>query len=1216
MSNDFYNHGSFPTTGSAATSASMRAELDSIAAGFDKMPTLTGNANEIVVVNSSATGLDSIATLPATSGGTGFASYAVGDLLFASTTTALSKLADVATGNALISGGVGVAPTYGKIGLTTHVSGTLPVANGGTGITSFGTGVATALGINVGSAGAFVVNGGALGTPSSGTLTNATGLPVGTGISGLGTNVATALGVNVGSAGAFVVNGGALGTPSSGTVTNLTGTASININGTVGATTANTGAFTTLSATGVTTVQAGTAAAPAITTSGDTNTGIFFPAADTIAFTEGGVESMRIDSAGNLGIGTTAPTKKLELAGDAKFITTSGIGLQLHNNSSNQSYLQFTNTVTGETTTSGFQVGIDADEEGLIWHYRNEPIKFATDNTERMRLDSAGNLGLGVTPSAWEAGNFIALQVGKGASIVGRGGAGTEDQIYVSANAYNDGAWKYIGTGNATNYYQDNGEHVWRTAPSGTAGNAITFTQAMTLDASSRLLVGATASQTLSNVGVVGNLQIETANGSANATMVRNTANTTGPILAFGKSRGAALGSRTVVVSGDTLGEIRFDGADGTLMLDAASIFAQVDGTPGTNDMPGRLVFSTTADGGSSPTERMRIDSAGNLGLGVTPSAWGTTSSLRALELLNGAVATFSTTSMLYSQNAYYNGTNWIYKTTAPAALYTQTSGQHQWSYIASGTAGATITWSEAMRLDTSGRLLVGATANRTNALSSGTNLQIEGINSAASAAIVRNEASTTGSFIALAKSRGTAVGSFTAVVSGDSLGQVSFQGADGTALVGAAAITAQVDGTPGTNDMPGRLVFSTTADGASTPTERMRIDSAGNVNIATAGARITGDFSNATVANRVIFQTSTANSTTAVGVLPNGTSSTSRLQVFGASDPSNTAVFGLSIEANAEARFNAAITGTGTYLPMTFLTNASERMRIDTSGNVGIGTSSPSQKLDVRGSVYVQSDSNPTNALVAQLTNQTTTSNNGCRLSFDAFNIGSAALGIPTGSASLAFYTGGVTTERARITSGGNLEINSVGGYNNSIDRGLTIVAGGYNSTSTRARVVHIGGVGDNNNRCGWTPYSIKTNGVGNGAEYYIRPVTWTGSAFSEQASAGVYLTDNATSWTSASDERLKDIIEPITDAANKVSSLRAVIGKYKTDDEDTRRTFLIAQDVQAVLPEAVKAQEDEQGTLGLAYTDTIPLLVAAIKEQQAMIDELKAKVAALEGA
>jgi hypothetical protein len=104
-----------------------------------------------------------------------------------------------------------------------------------------------------------------LGTPSSGTLTSCTGLPVSTGISGLGTGVATALAVNTGSAGAFVLFNGALGTPSSGTVTNLTGTASININGTVGATTASTGAFTTLSASSGLTVTGAITATTSIT---------------------------------------------------------------------------------------------------------------------------------------------------------------------------------------------------------------------------------------------------------------------------------------------------------------------------------------------------------------------------------------------------------------------------------------------------------------------------------------------------------------------------------------------------------------------------------------------------------------------------------------------------------------------------------------------------------------------------------------------------------------------------------------------------------------------------------------------------------------------------------------------------------------------------------------------------------------------------------------
>jgi hypothetical protein len=121
-------------------------------------------------------------TLVAVNGGTGQSSYAVGDLLYASTTTALSKLPDVATGNALISGGVGVAPSWNKIGLTTHVSGTLPTANGGTNLTAF-------------------TSGGAVYATSTSVLTTGT-LPIGSG----GTNTtatATANGVTYGTGTAY-----------------------------------------------------------------------------------------------------------------------------------------------------------------------------------------------------------------------------------------------------------------------------------------------------------------------------------------------------------------------------------------------------------------------------------------------------------------------------------------------------------------------------------------------------------------------------------------------------------------------------------------------------------------------------------------------------------------------------------------------------------------------------------------------------------------------------------------------------------------------------------------------------------------------------------------------------------------------------------------------------------------------------------------------------
>jgi hypothetical protein len=112
--------------------------------------------------------------------------------------------------------------------------------------------------------------------------------------------------------------------------------------------------------------------------------------------------------------------------------------------------------------------------------------------------------------------------------------------------------------------------------------------------------------------------------------------------------------------------------------------------------------------------------------------------------------------------------------------------------------------------------------------------------------------------------------------------------------------------------------------------------------------------------------------------------------------------------------------------------------------------------------------------------------------------------------------------------------------------------------------------------------------------------------------SSGGVELFAGNTSWSSLSDERAKDIIEPISNALYKVNKLRSVIGKYKADDEGIRRSFLIAQDVKQVLPEAVEKTNfeiDGDEYLALTYDAIIPLLVASVKEITKELDALKNK-------
>jgi hypothetical protein len=196
-------------------------------------------------------------------------------------------------------------------------------------------------------------------------------------------------------------------------------------------------------------------------------------------------ERLRIDSSGNVGIGIGSPSGKLSVLVNTA-VTTYAQTWEVYNGAT----FQFTNTLGGDST-NGVYFG----------PYQNVPLRFITNNLERLRIDSSGNLGLGVTPSAWATSgtNFKACEVGyAGNSFAGQNGA---SQVSVSSNCYYNSGWKYANTSvAAAQYYQQAGQHTWQTAAPGAAGGTISFTQAMTLNTAGDLLVGDTSTPTAARI--------------------------------------------------------------------------------------------------------------------------------------------------------------------------------------------------------------------------------------------------------------------------------------------------------------------------------------------------------------------------------------------------------------------------------------------------------------------------------------------------------------------------------------------------------------------------------------------------------------------------------------------------------------------------------------------------------------------------------------------
>jgi hypothetical protein len=476
-------------------------------------------------------------------------------------------------------------------------------------------------------------------------------------------------------------------------------------------------------------------------------------------------ETMRLDATG-LGIGIMPALTKLHIRGAgqaaAAVSTSTGLGAT--------AYLQDSGAAVnnGGMLMFGASQGAFAALKGLVGNGSSNTTGDLVVSTRRIITDAtltetarfgfngsttlSGRLGVGMTPSGtatstvWATGDITL----NGANHL------------LGGNLYFDSGWKYTAggaTGAAVKLGIDTATaYQLLVAPNntGAAGAAAVPVAAMNVDGAGAVTFpnqvtfnGTTAmGGALIGYGTLVNYQTnggntqtplaQIASGGQSSLSIQRYANavTNGPILNFSKSQNAAAGGQTVAINNDILGVLSFNGSDGTKFVEGAYIRAEVDGTPGTNDMPTRLIFAVAPDGTSIPVEAMRINNLGQTlfgyGTGVPFSSLGGTSNITPMQQI---------------------------ASTGIPSLSLQ-------RYSAAGNP----------------------------------------------------------SVINFSKSAGAALGTQTVVGATDFLGALSFNGSDGVKFVEGAYIRAEVDGTPGLNDMPTRIVFSVTPDGSATPAEAFRI--------------------------------------------------------------------------------------------------------------------------------------------------------------------------------------------------------------------------------------------------------------------------------------------------------------------------------------------------------------------------------------------------------
>jgi hypothetical protein len=575
---------------------------------------------------------------------------------------------------------------------------------------------------------------------------------------------------------------------------------------------------------------------------------------------------------------------------------------------------------------------------------------------------------------------------------------------------------------------------AWQSASTvGGTVNSLTVNNSLTLSAGPLIVgegpvvIGSAQSQAITGSSFT-DLQVNGTDGKNGITIARWNAASPGPFFGFRKSRAATIGGSAIVANSDTLGELSFFGDDGTDTVIAATIRVLVDDTPGVGSMPGRLTFNTTPSGSSSTVERMRITSAGNVGIGTSsPTRIGGTTSTNNILSVNGSLTLpYSVSGAEPLRIGEFTNTNFTSGSSSTGIAAGLTISN--WNVLGGGTGSTTIqagTDSGNGGIVFQARQTNAGTVHRLADFRYNTLTLFTGDTERMRITSAGNVGIGTSSPIAktqIAKTTDTALLITSEATNANTqCGHIDFQGSSSGVGQG-ARISAPSEATFGRKG----LAFFTASAGSDTftPEERMRITHTGNVGIGTsAPGRLldcftsiasTGFTTGAALSsgeNAKLYQLQVNNTVS---------SNTAEAGILLAHATTDTAQWGISVNRTGGA------VGSLIFRARTGSATSAERMRIDSAGNVGIGTSAPSRNLHVKTTVLAtgtnpqfrlnSTDSDTTDADRAIFGLATAAA------AFTSTSLAGDAILRGTSAGSLLMCTG--IAERMRIDSSGNLMV------------------------------------------------------------------------------------------------------------------------------------------------------------------------------------------------